>query len=137
MKKFRLTPPKEFIPTEYSEQCIVFEWLKYCRLDGADMAFASLGGIRLPISLAVKAKKAGNKQGVPDILIDVARGGRKPCGCPLYHGLRVEMKRQKGGVIADTQQDWHDRLRAEGFKVVVAEGANEAIAEIKAYLDSD
>lgn len=129
MGKFKLTAPKPYIPTEYSDQCIVFEWLQYCRLDGADMAFASLGGIRLPISLAVKAKKAGNKQGVPDILIDVARGG--------YHGFRGELKREKGGVVSDEQTEWHAKLRERGYKVVVAHGANAMITEIKAYLDHE
>ena len=127
-RKFRLTAPKPFIPTEYEDQCIVFDWLKYCRLDGADMAFASLGGIRLPIGLAVKAKRAGNKQGVPDILLDCGRQG--------FKGLRIELKREKGGVLSQEQQDWHFRLKQEGFMVVVAKGANEAIAAIKAYLDA-
>ncbi len=126
-KKFRLTPQKAFVPKEFDDQCVVFELLKYCKLDGADMAFSTLNGIRLPIGLAVKAKKAGNKQGVPDILIDVARG--------QFHGLRIELKREKGGVVSQVQSDWHDRLRQEGYKVVIARGANEAIAAIKTYLD--
>ena len=134
-KKFRLTAPKPYIPTEYSDQCVVFEFLKHCRLDGADMAFSTLNGIRLPISLAVKAKRAGNRQGVPDILLDVPGGGRKNCGCHLFHGLRIELKREKGGAVSPQQSDWHDNLRGRGYKVVVARGANEAIAAIKSYLD--
>ena len=33
------------------------------------------------------------------------------------------------------QADWHDRLRQEGFKVVITYGAHETIEAIKAYLD--
>jgi len=122
-----LTPPKPFIPKEYDDQVEVFNWLRTCTLDGADMAFGTLNGIRLPIGLAVKAKKAGNKQGVPDILIDVPRKG--------FHGLRIELKREKGGTVSQEQQDWHFRLKQEGYMIVVAKGAREAIAAIKEYLD--
>ena len=125
-KAFRLTAPKPFIPKEYDEQVEVFNWLATCQLDGADMAFGSLGGIRLPIGLAVKAKKAGNKPGVTDILIDVARHG--------FHGFRGEMKREKGGVLSGDQESWHIRLREEGYYVCVARGAKAMIDEIKEYL---
>ena len=134
-RPFKLTPPKPYIPKEYEDQVEVFNWLKTCTLDGADMAFSTLNGIRLSIGLARKAKRAGNKQGVPDILIDTPGGGRKSCGCPLYHGLRVELKREKGGVVSDEQSDWHQNLRARGYKVVVAKGRYEAVAAIKEYLD--
>jgi hypothetical protein len=132
-KKFRLTPPKEFIPTEFSEQCVVFEWLKYCKLDGANLPFATLSGIRLPIGLAVKAKRAGMKADVWDIFVPVPKvsmdSGYSTCG------LWVEMKRVKGGRLSDGQEDWGKEMESRGYKVVVAKGANEAIAAIKAYLD--
>ena len=126
-KAFKLTPPKPYIPKEYEDQVEVFNWLATCPLEGADMAFSTLNGIRLSIGLARKAKRAGNKQGVPDILVDVARQG--------FHGLRIELKREKGGVVSDEQSDWHERLREEGYRVVVAKGRYEAIAAIKEYLD--
>lgn len=134
-KAFRLTAPKPFIPKEYDEQVEVFNWLATCQLDGAGMAFSTLNGIRLSIGLAKKAKRAGNKQGVPDILVDMPGGGRKNCGCPLYHGLRIELKREKGGVVSQEQEDWHDNLRALGYKVVVARGFQEAKTALKEYLD--
>ncbi len=126
-KKFRLTPPKPFVPLEYDEQCTVFEWAKYCKLDGIEWMFATLNGVRLPIGLARKMKRAGLKPGPPDIYLDVARNG--------FSGLRVEMKREKGSYTSDDQDAWHDHLRAQGFKVVVAKGAHEAIEAIKLYLD--
>jgi hypothetical protein len=136
-KKFRLTAQKPFIPDEYAEQCVVFEWLKYCKLDGADLAFSSLYGIRLPIGLAVKAKKAGMKSGVPDIFLPVPRTFfETKAGHELwYHGLFIEMKREKGGVVSQAQKDWREALESRGYKVVVAKGAKEAIAAIKEYLD--
>jgi hypothetical protein len=127
MKPFRLTPPKPYIPKEYEDQVEVFNWLATCTLDGADMAFSTLNGIRLSIGLARKAKRAGNKQGVPDILIDAPRQG--------FNGVRIELKREKGGRISQEQQDWHFRLRQEGYMIVVAKGSREAISAIKDYLD--
>jgi|SRR5579862_1903763 len=127
-KKFKLTPPKEFIPKEYDEQVAIFDWARWCKLDGIEMMYATLNGVRLPIGLARKMKRAGLCAGPPDINIDVARGG--------YHGFRCELKREKYSAVSDIQAQWHDRLRAEGYKVVVARGANEAIQEIKNYLDT-
>jgi hypothetical protein len=126
-KRFRLTPPKPYVPKEYDDQVFVFEWAKYCKLDGIDLLYATLNGVRLPIGLARKMKRAGLKAGPPDINLDVARQG--------FHGLRIEEKREKGGIVSQIQSDWHDRLRQEGYKVVVTKGANETIAAIKEYLD--
>ena len=127
----RLTTQKQkaFVPREFDEQCTVFDWARrFCRLEGAELLFATLNGIRLPMSLAVKAKRAGNAPGVPDIILDAARGG--------YHGLRIEMKRVKGGTLSQAQKDWHQNLIAEGYKVITAKGAQEAIDAIKAYLEN-
>jgi len=126
-KPFKLTPPKPYIPKEYEDQVVVFDWLSVCGLDGADMAFSSLGGVRLSIGAAKKAKRAGNKQGVPDILIDVARHG--------FHGFRGELKREKGGGVSEGQTAWHIRLREEGYYVCVARGAKAMIAEVTKYLE--
>jgi hypothetical protein len=122
--------PKQFVPKEYDEQCIVFDWARrFCNLDGIDMMYATMNGVRLPIGLARKMKRAGLKPGPLDINIDVARRG--------YHGLRIEMKRLKGGVLSDVQKDWIERLNAEGYLAYVCRGAQEAIDEIKWYLDSE
>jgi hypothetical protein len=51
-----------------------------------------------------------------------------------YHGLWIEMKRRKGGQVSADQHGWMDALRAEGYAVAVARGADEAIEIIIAYL---
>lgn len=127
-RPFKLTAPKPYVPKEYEEQCSVFSWAKWCKLHGIDMMYATLNGVRLPIGLARKMKRAGLCAGPPDINIDAARHG--------FHGFRGEMKREKGGVVSETQQEWHDRLRTEGYYVIVANGANEMIGAIKWYLDA-
>src|SRR5271163_1122383 len=129
-KPFKLTPPKAYIPKEYDEQVHVFEWALYGAgkdLDGIDLMYATLNGVRLPIGLARKMKRAGLCAGPPDINIDIARHG--------FHGFRGEMKREKGGTLSEGQEAWHIRLHEEGYYVCVARGAKAMIAEIKWYLD--
>ena len=52
----------------------------------------------------------------------------------FWAGLFVEMKRVKGGKVAAEQYDWMQRLTDQGYKCVVARGADEARREILAYL---
>lgn len=125
-KPFKLTPPRPFIPLEYDEQVRVFEYLKFCKLAGANLVFATMNGIRVTPGLAKKMKKAGNKAGVPDIVVPVARNG--------FHSLYVELKREKGGVVSEAQDVCHAELRAEGNCVIVANGAQQAIEAIVEYL---
>ena len=127
----RLTAQKQtpFVPKEYDEQVQVFDWARrFCRLEGIELLYATLNGVRLPIGLARKMKRAGLRPGPPDINLDCARGG--------YAGLRLEMKRTKGGTLSQSQKDWHQNLIAEGYKVITAKGAQEAIDAIKAYLEN-
>lgn len=71
-------------------------------------------------------RSEGLRNGYPDLLLDVAAGP--------YHGLRLEMKRIKGGRIEDDEQKWHERLRSRGFAVVVPRGHQEAKAYVERYL---
>ena len=135
MKPFRLTPPRAYIPKEYDDQVAIFEYAAMAAKQDErwNLLFATLNGVRLPVGLAVKMKKAGNKQGVPDMILDVTK--RAPDGNIICAGLRVELKRERGGVISDNQKWWHDQLRRQGYKVDVAKGARHAIEIIKRYLE--
>jgi hypothetical protein len=118
--------PSKLIATEYQEQCAVFEWAQWCKLPGIDLLYATLNGVRLPIGLAVKMSKAGLKRGPLDINLDVARGG--------WFGLRLELKRVKGGVESNEQKAWARRLHEENYFANVCHGAKEAIWDIEWYL---
>jgi hypothetical protein len=83
------------------------------------------GGARDKITGA-RLKREGVKAGVPDVLLLVARGE--------YHGLAIEMKRQKGGVLSQNQKAWINRLNARGYKAVACRGAADAIKTIEGYL---
>lgn len=115
-------------PTEEQEQVAVFEWISYNLNKYPELRFClhiPNGGLRSK-SEAVRFKRAGVKKGVPDILLPVARKG--------YHGLWIEMKRQKGGHLSSEQKEWLDGLFQQGYLAVRCDGADEAIGMLERYL---
>ncbi len=83
------------------------------------------GGSRHPIE-AVHLKQQGVRPGIPDIFLPCARG--------QCHGLYIEMKRRKGGRVSVDQQRMILALRAQGYRVEVCRGWDEARDTICAYL---
>lgn len=120
---------KKPIPTEYAEQCAIFRLAQLHVRQYPVLRFlcGSLNGVRLTIGQAVKAKNAGMKRGVPDILLPVVRG--------THCGLWIELKRIKGGRILPEQKEWAEFLVDQGYKHVFAYGADEAWTAIVDYLD--
>ena len=129
-KRWKLTP---FVPTELSEQIVVFEWAKLRETQHPPLALlhASLNGLRLNIGQAVKAKRAGMRAGVPDIFLPfpVERDGS------VYHGLYLELKRRSKGTFSAEQKWWMTTLIKFGYCVRAPKGATEAITEICWYLN--
>ena len=126
----RLTAQKQrpFVPKEYDEQVGVFDYARAAAHKDWrwEMLFSTLNGVRLSIGLAKKMKRAGNRTGVPDLILPVANGG--------YFGWFGEGKRIKGGVISDAQREFMKRLADGGYKVEIWRGAKDAITAITAYL---
>ena len=81
------------------------------------------GGARSKAS-AGKMKAEGVRRGVPDYLWPLKVGS-----CP---GLALELK-AKGGRLAPEHREWIDHLQLQGWLCVVAYGADEAWAAIRAY----
>ena len=120
------TPPT--VPLEDAEQRTIFAWaeLQKAAMPELAMLYAIPNGGKRAIKTAVALKQQGVKAGVPDMCLPVARGG--------YHGLYIELKRQKGGTVSETQKSWITALAEQGYKAVVCKGADEAIGTIKEYL---
>lgn len=116
-------------PHEATEQTWLFEWLaQMARLKYPELALAyhiPNGGSRNAIE-AARLKAQGVKAGIPDICIPVARKG--------FHGLYIELKRQKNGRLSDAQRDMILRLRQEGYRVEVCKGFQEAANVIEEYM---
>lgn len=116
------------IPLEEIEQEHVFLWASMEERAYPELAmlYAIPNGGKRAIKTAVALKKQGVKRGVPDMCLPVARGG--------YHGLYIELKRQKGGVVSDEQREWIAALNTQGYKAIICHGAEEAIEQIRGYL---
>lgn len=114
--------------SEAEEQRILFQWIEYSKGTHPELKYCyhiPNGGSRNRIE-AHNLKLEGVKAGVPDICLPV------PCGD--YHGLYIELKRTKGGVVSDAQKEWIEMLNDRGYLAVVANGATEAIKVISDYL---
>lgn len=115
-------------PTEAAEQMLVFQWAEWQMGRFPELALLHHipnGGSRNYVE-AARLKAQGVKPGVPDLCLPVARG--------QYHGLYIEMKRQRGGRVSDEQKEWIAALTAQGYRTAVCKGAEEAIREITQYL---
>lgn len=87
--------------------------------------YAIPNGGRRNMLEAVRLKRTGVKAGVYDLCI------AEPFG--VYHGLYIEMKKLKGGVVSDVQKWWGVELKKRGYRAEVCKGAKEAIAVIEDY----
>ena len=115
-------------PLESAEQVALFRWAAYA--SGTHPELKNLyhvpnGGTR-DRREAHNLRLQGVKSGVPDICLDWPGSG--------YHGLRIELKRTKGGRLSDDQKDWLERLNRAGYRAVVCYGWDEARREIEEYL---
>lgn len=122
-----VAPPAQ-IPTEDEEQIALFDWARVNEVKWPELSrlfHVPNGGSRGPAE-AGRFKAMGVKPGVPDVFLDVPRGG--------FHGLRIEMKRRHGGKVSEDQTDWIDWYNANGYRAVVCYGWDEARMEIEDYL---
>lgn len=117
--------------TEYEEQCCVIDWVDRHINEYPDLRMLMVGleGIRLPIGLAMKAKRAGMRKGFPDLHLPVSRkhGGR------VFHSMFIEMK-VKGGVLSSDQIIMMDLLEDADNYVLLCVGAVATVQAIKDYL---
>ncbi len=119
--------PRAVFPDEHTEQVDLINTLRDL-FPGIWPYVAAVpnGGARHP-AVAGKLKAEGVRAGYPDIVIDCARGP--------FHGMRVELKRQKKSLstVSDEQKEWGARLNLQDVLVVVGRGAQHAIEQIQYY----
>ena len=104
---------------------------KYC---------ASLGGIRTSFKQAVKAKATGYVKGFPDLQICVpmergvdGEGGTRKGG--VYHGLFLEIKKDKKSYPTKEQKEWIAYLNEQGYCARVTKGFDESMQTIDDYFN--
>lgn len=117
------------VATEAQEQKALFQWAELAKGRYPELALMyhiPNGGTRNSIE-AHNLKLQGVKAGVPDICLPVARG--------QYHGLYIELKRIKGGVVSEAQRGWINALNRVGYCAVVCKGWEDARQKIENYLN--
>ena len=107
---------------EDQEQIIFVTWLEKNNI----LHFAIPNGGKRSLLEAFKFKRCGVKSGVPDVCIPVSSNP--------YHGLYIELKRVKRSVTSETQLEWQEKLRKNGYCCEIAKGAEEAKAIVRNYL---
>ena len=119
---------RQTVPTEQQEQIALMHWaeLNSGKYPELDLLFHIPNGGKRGAKEAAIFKAAGVKKGVPDLCLPVARNG--------YHGLYIEMKRIKGGVVQPTQIRWARDLERQGYAVALCKGWREAAAVLEEYL---
>lgn len=117
------------VPTESEEQQALF---RYCAvMRGSYPQLDRLVHIpnegKRTITNGRRLKREGLKKGYPDILLDVPS-----CG---FHGLRIELKRRKGGRITPEQKEWIIELNKSGYAAALCFGWEDAWGFIENYLE--
>ena len=71
----------------------------------------------------------GVKAGVPDIFIEVPKGG--------YHGFRAEFKASKphNSAVQKTQKEWINKLNDQGYYAIIAVGIEQLKLAVIDYLE--
>lgn len=120
---------KQILPTEGEEQRMLFEWieLKKRKYPELGLCFHIPNGGSRNLLEAHNLKTQGVKAGVPDLFLPVPSGS--------WHGLFIELKRQKGGRVSDKQRQWLTDLEKEGYRAELAFGWKDASEIILNYLN--
>lgn len=142
--------------TESQHQTAVIDWFNhYAPTRGIDprLLFSVPNGSVLAgdarhraIQMA-RLKREGLRAGCPDLFLAIAKDSSQipdrlnpkvkytmtRYGGPIFNGLFIELKRV-GGKPTAAQLDYATLLRNQRYDVIIAEGADEAIRAITAYL---
>ena len=116
--------------SEHKEQAALIKaWRAYAPLHGIDerLLFAIPNGGKRDYRTAKILQSEGVRSGIPDLMLAIPKG--------MHHGLFIEMKKKKGGVVSDAQREMMDILNALGYKAVICHGCDDAFACIISYLE--
>jgi hypothetical protein len=75
-----------------------------------------------------RLKAEGLTPGAPDYIIDCARG--------VFHGLRIEFKRPGRSTLDQEQRVMSRKYDAHGYRYVLCNDVDEAIALVRSYMGS-
>jgi hypothetical protein len=116
---------------ESQEQIALLRWFKLQYPEIGDLLIGYPAGVNLAVMQRVRAKAMGLTAGVPDLQLLVPRFDK--ITAKVIPGLFIEMKSPKGKV-SKIQKEFHDKLHAQNYTIVISYSAEEAQNEIKKYL---
>jgi hypothetical protein len=111
-------------PSEHLEQVTLIAWYRITYKN--ELLVAIPNGGKRHIKTAIAMKQEGVSKGFPDIFLPVPNS--------QFHGLFIEMKRQKGGTLSKEQKAWIEYLNSAGYQAVMCKGFLEAKEVIECYL---
>lgn len=117
---------------EHKEQVNLIQWWTYTSKSfGIDenLLFAIPNGGQRAIVVASKLKAEGVRPGIPDLLLAYPNN--------QYHGLFIEMKKQKGGVVSEYQKNCIKLLNDAGYHAIICHGWLDAKEAIEQYLNNE
>ena len=126
------------------QQAVIKWWTSYCKTRGLPefLLFSIPNGSVLAgdarhraIQMA-RLKREGLRAGCPDLFLAAPKIDKDfvPASA-LFFGLFIEMKRI-GETPNENQRAFHSVLRFQGYNVIVAQGADEAIRALKVYCET-
>lgn len=117
-------------PTDWEgiEQTQLFTWLELAFPKEAKSIYHVPNGGHRHKATAGKLKGQGVRAGMPDINVDIARGG--------YFGLRIEFKATPphDAAVSPSQLAALQRLTDQGYLAIVCRGVHDAREHLTAYL---
>ena len=114
---------------EHDEQVNLMKWWSLAHQQfgiSEQLLFAVPNGGERNVIVAARLKAEGVRAGVPDLFL--AHPNNE------YHGLFIEMKKAKGGVVSDNQKCYLDLLKTNGYRAEVCRGWIQAKQIIEDYL---
>ncbi len=114
---------------EHNEQVKLFAWAEWERIDRPELGLLSAvpNGGKRDAATGARLKAEGDKAGVPDVWLPVARQG--------FHGLVIELKADESKRPSKEQERWIRELTDQGYLAVVCHGCEAAKGVLMAYLD--
>lgn len=120
--KAPIKPKIKKCPSERYEQIVAVTWL---RKHGIVVHHSPNGG-RRDAREGAAFKAMGVSAGFPDLTLPYARNG--------YHGLYIEVKTVIGGRLQESQIEWGEFLKNQGYAWYEAKGAVEVVQIVCDYL---
>jgi hypothetical protein len=111
--------------TEHDLQVACLRWLQFAH--PMVLCYAIPNGGYRTITTARAMRAEGQKAGMPDLHIPIARHG--------YNSLYIEVKNGKAGRLSEHQKEMHERLRDYGNKVVVCKTLDDFRREVNNYFN--